>query len=224
MTRDEKAKEKIKEPMVICISGMAGSGKSTLAKRLAEKYELKYYSGGDALKALAIEEGYKPLKRGWWETEEGARFLKKREENPKFDEMVDKKLLELAKQGNLVLDSWTMPWLLKKGFKIWLETSPEKRAERIANRDGISVKEALEALRNKEERTKAIYKKLYGFSLGEDFKPFHLILDTDNLKAEEVFQVLCTVIDNVIAKSGTTETFDDTRLDAHKTLKRPNFL
>jgi len=224
MTRDEKTKEKIKGAMVICISGMAGSGKSTLAKKLAEKYELKYYSGGDALKALATEEGYKPLKRGWWETEEGTRFLKKREENPKFDEKVDKKLLELAKQGNLVLDSWTMPWLLKKGFKIWLETSPEKRAERIANRDGISVKEALEALRNKEERTKAIYKKLYGFSLGEDFKPFHLILDADNLKAEEVFQILCTVIDNVIAKSGTTETFDDTRLDSHKTLKRPNFL
>jgi cytidylate kinase len=209
MTRDEKAKEKIKGAMVICICGMAGSGKSTLAKKLAEKYELKYCSGGDVLKALAIEEGYKPLKRGWWETEEGTRFLKKREENPKFDEKVDKKLLELAKQGNLVLDSWTMPWLLKKGFKIWLETSLEKRAERIANRDGISVKEALEALRNKEERTKAIYKKLYGFSLGEDFKPFHLILDTDNLKVEEVFQVLCTVIDNIIVNSGITEPLDD---------------
>jgi cytidylate kinase len=209
MIKGEKTKEKIKEPMVICICGMAGSGKSTLAKKLAEKYELKYYSGGDALKALAIEEGYKPLKRGWWETEEGTRFLKKREENPKFDEKVDKKLLELAKQGNLVLDSWTMPWLLKKGFKIWLETSLEKRAERIANRDGISVKEALEALRNKEERTKAIYKKLYGFSLGEDFKPFHLILDTDNLKVEEVFQVLCTVIDNIIVNSGITEPLDD---------------
>jgi cytidylate kinase len=198
MTKSEKTKRKIKKATVICICGMAGSGKSTLAKKLAEKYELKYYSGGDALKALAIEEGYKPLKRGWWETKEGMLFLEKREKNPKFDEMVDKKLLELAKEGNVVLDSWTMPWLLKKGFKIWLETSLEKRAERIANRDGISVKEALEALRNKEERTKSIYKKLYGFSLGEDFKPFHLILDTDNLKVEEVLQVLRTVIDNVI--------------------------
>jgi cytidylate kinase len=94
-----------------------------------------------------------------------------------------------------------MPWLLKKGFKIWLEASPEKRAERIAKRDGISVEEALEALRIKEERTRAIYRKLYGFSLGEDFTPFHLILDTDNLKAEEVFQVLCRVIDNVIFNS-----------------------
>jgi cytidylate kinase len=207
MIRDEKTKKKNRKAMVICVCGMAGSGKSTVAKKLAGKYGLKYYSGGDALKTLAIEENYKPLKRGWWETDEGMLFLKRREKDSKFDETVDKKLLELAKQGNVVVDSWTMPWLLKKGFKIWLETSSEKRAQRIANRDGISIKEASEALRNKEERTKAIYKKLYGFSLGEDFKPFHLILDTDNLKAEEVFQTLCAVIDNTIVDSRNYEKF-----------------
>lgn len=187
-----------RKPIVICICGMAGTGKSTLAKRLAEKYGLKYHSGGNALKALALEEGYKPVKSGWWESEEGMRFLEKRRQDPKFDREVDRKLLELAEQGNVVLDSWTMPWLLKEGFKIWLKASTEKRAERIAKRDGISVKAAFKALKSKEEQTKAIYKKLYGFSLGEDFEPFNLILDTDYLEAEEVFQVLCKVIDNII--------------------------
>jgi len=198
VTTNRETKEKTKEPIVLCICGMAGSGKSTIAKKLAEKYGFKYYSGGEALKALAIEEGYKPLARGWWESEEGMRFLEKRDKDPKFDKKVDKKLLELGHQGNAILDSWTMPWLLEKGFKIWLEASPEKRAERIAKRDGISVKEALKALRNKEKMTKAIYKKLYGFSLGEDFTPFDLILDTDNLEAEEVFHVLCIVINNIV--------------------------
>jgi len=207
MIKGKKAKKKIKEPMVICICGMAGSGKSTLAKKLAEKYGLKYFSGGDALKALATEEDYKPYKRGWWESKEGMRFLEKRSKNPKFDEVVDRKFLELAKEGNVILDSWTMPWLLKKGFKVWLESSPEKRAKRIANRDGITIDEALKVLRKKEEQTKAIYKRLYGFSLGEDFAPFHLILDTDNLKAEEVFQVLCEVIGNVVINSDKSKTF-----------------
>ncbi|MGC8896117.1 MAG: (d)CMP kinase [Candidatus Bathyarchaeia archaeon] len=192
---------KSKKSVVICICGMAGSGKSTLAKKLAEKYGLKYYSGGDALKALALEEGYKTFNSGWWESEEGKRFLEKRGKDPKFDKAVDKKLLELAKQGNVVLDSWTMPWLLKKGFKVWLEASPEKRAKRIAIRDGISIAEAFNALRNKEEQTKAIYKKLYGFRLGEDLSPFHLILDTECLEAEEVFQVLCMVVNNLIFNS-----------------------
>jgi len=191
----------VKESTVICICGMAGTGKSTLAKRLAKKYGLKYYSGGDVLKALAIKEGYKPLERGWWESREGMRFLEMRSEDSKFDEIVDKKLVELARQGNVVLDSWTMPWLLEEGFKILLEASPEKRAERIARRDGISVEEALKALKSKEEKTKAIYKKLYGFSLGEDFRPFYLILDTNNLDREEVFHILCLVMDNIVLKS-----------------------
>jgi len=207
MIRDKKPERKAKEPIVICICGMAGSGKSTVAKKLAEKYGLKYYSGGEALKALAAEEGFRPLRRGWWETEEGTCFLEKRAKDPRFDKAVDKKLLELAKQGNVVLDSWTMPWLLKKGFKIWLEASPVKRAERIVKRDGISLREALKALRNKDEQTKTIYKKIYAFGLGEDFRPFHLILDTDNLKAEEVFQVLCIVIDNVVDNSETFTNF-----------------
>jgi cytidylate kinase len=207
MIKGKKAKKKIKEPVVICICGMAGSGKSTLAKKLAEKYGLKYFSGGDALKALAAEEDYKPYKRGWWESREGMSFLEKRSKNPKFDEAVDRKFLELAMEGNVILDSWTMPWLLKKGFKVWLDASPEKRAKRIANRDGISMDEALKVLRKKEEQTKAIYKRLYSFSLGEDFAPFHLILDTDNLKAEEVFQVLCEVISNVVINSDKNKTF-----------------
>jgi cytidylate kinase len=200
MTEREKTERKSTASIVICVCGMAGSGKSTQAKRLAKKYGLKYYSGGNALKALAMEEGYKPLQRGWWEKREGMRFLEKRKKDARFDKTVDKKFLETAKLGNVVFDSWTMPWLLKKGFKIWLEASQEKRAERIAKRDRISVKEALRALKNKEEHTKAIYKKLYGFSLGEDFQPFNLILDTEYLNANEVFQVLCDVIEHLVLK------------------------
>jgi cytidylate kinase len=189
-----------REPVVICICGMAGSGKSTVAKKLAEKYGLKYCSGGDALKALAIEKGYKTVEKGWWESPEGLSFLENREKDLELDRAVDQKLLAVAEQGNVILDSWTMPWLLKRGFKIWLEASPRKRAERVAKRDGISIEKALEALREKESKTKAIYKKLYGFSLGEDFTPFHLILDTDNLEAEEVFQALTIVLDKMVFK------------------------
>lgn len=184
--------------MVICISGMAGTGKSTLSKKLAEKYNLKCYSGGDALKELAKEEGYDMSSHGWWESPEGLNFLNQRINDPKFDKEVDAKLLEYAQQGNVLLDSWTMPWLLKDSFKIWLMASIEKRAARVADRDKITVDEAFKVLEEKEARTRAIYKKLYGFVLGEDFGPFDLVLDTDNLTAEEVFEVLCRVIGNVV--------------------------
>jgi cytidylate kinase len=182
---------------VICISGMAGTGKSTLSKKLAERYGLRYFSGGDVLKDLAKHEGYDVSIRGWWESSEGLKFLNERINDPKFDKLVDDKLLEFAQQGNVLLDSWTMPWLLKEGFKIWLAASFEKRAARVAVRDGMTESQAREVLKEKETRTKSIYRELYGFGLGEDFKPFDFILDTDNLSANEVFEVLCKVIDNV---------------------------
>jgi len=183
---------------VICISGMAGTGKSTLAKKLAEKYNLRYYSGGDALKDLAKEEGYDISVLGWWESPVGLQFLQTRLADPKFDKKVDDKLLKYAVQGNVLLDSWTMPWLLKGGFKIWLEASFQKRASRVAERDNLTFEAAVKVLGEKEGRTKAIYKGLYGFTLGEDLTPFDFVLDTDNLDASEVFEVLCRVIDTVV--------------------------
>jgi len=196
MSADSLGNEKKK--LVICICGMAGSGKSTLAKRIAAHYGLRYFSGGDALKAVAVEMGYKISGEGWWETEEGIRFLKERTKNPEIDRRVDQKQLEWAKEGGVVFDSWTMPWLLKGGFKVWLEASEEVRANRVAGRDGLTLEEALKFLREKEVRTRALYKELYGFALGEDFSPFHLIIDVNVLSKDEVFEALRMVIDRLI--------------------------
>lgn len=184
--------------VVICVSGMTGSGKSTVAKRLAAKYGLDYFSGGNALKTLAQEEGYNSDVTGWWETAEGLKFLEQRMGDPAFDKRIDKKLLELAKKGNVVLDSWTVPWLLKDGFKIWLEASPKVRAKRVVNRDDISIEKALEALTAKDERTRKIYKSLYGFDLGHDLSPFNLVLATDELEPDEVFHAVAMVTDRLV--------------------------
>jgi len=194
----KKGCEKQKGRIVICVCGMTGCGKSTVAKKLAKKYGLRYFSGGNALKAIALEAGYKPAERGWWETAEGLNFLQQRMEDPKFDIKVDETLLELAKQGNVVLDSWTMPWLLNEGFKVWLEASPSVRVKRVAERDDIEVEKALDILKEKDKRTETIYKDLYGFDLGKDFSPFHLILVTDVLDADEVFHAVCLVVDRLV--------------------------
>jgi len=189
--------------IIICISGLPGCGKSTVAKKLAQKYKLRYVSGGDALKELAVEAGYKPSGEDWWETEEGRRFLNMRMEDPNFDRKVDEKLIEAAKEGNIVLDSWTMPWLLDEGFKIWLDASPEVRASRAAKRDKISLEKAKKLIMEREKKTREIYRRLYGFNLGEDFSPFHIILDTDKLNADEVFKTLCMIVDHMIWKHDT---------------------
>lgn len=189
-----------KERIVICVAGLTACGKSTVARRLAKKYELNYVSGGTVLKELAIKAGYRAKDKGWWETREGMRFLEERLRVSKFDKQIDANLLELAEQGNVVLDSWTMPWLSRKGFKIWLEVSTEERAKRLANRDGINMKKAAQAIKDKDGKTKLIYEHLYGFKLGEDYSPFDLILDSEQLTSDEVFKTLSLVIDRLVLK------------------------
>jgi len=179
---------------------MTACGKSTAARRLAEKYRLKYVSGGTVLRELALRMGYKSQERGWWETTEGMRFLEHRLRDPRFDKHVDEELLNWARQGNVVLDSWTMPWLSKTGFKIWLEVSLQERVRRLANRDRMTLREAEEVINEKDGKTKLIYEKLYGFRLGEDFSPFDLVLDTELLRADEVFDTLSLVIDRLVWK------------------------
>jgi len=106
---------------VICISGFAAVGKSTAGKMLARRLGLKYFSGGDALKALAREMGYRPTGAGWWETAKGLEFLRLRSRDPSFDKKVDRKLLEVCRRGGVVVDSWVIPWLFKgRSLNIWI--------------------------------------------------------------------------------------------------------
>ncbi|MCW4021568.1 MAG: (d)CMP kinase [archaeon] len=187
------------QKVIICVSGMTGSGKSTVAKKLAEKYGLNYFSGGNAMRILAKEEGYHSEVNGWWESKEGLAFLQKRKGDPHFDKKIDEKLLELAEKGNVVLDSWTVPWLLRdKGFKIWLEASPQVRATRVVKRDGMTAEEALKALTEKDAETRQIYKNLYGFDLGHDLTPFNLVLSTDDLDPDDIFYAVSVVTDRLV--------------------------
>jgi cytidylate kinase len=187
--------------IVICIAGLTACGKSTAARRLATHFNLTYVSGGETLKTLAQKLGYKAKDKGWWESREGMQFLDKRAHNPQFDRQIDEELLKLAAKGNVVLDSWTMPWLCKTGFKIWLEVSREERAKRLTQRDAIKLNEATQIINEKDGRTKQIYESLYGFRLGEDYSPFDLILDSELLSADEVFDVLSYVVERLVLNS-----------------------
>jgi len=189
-----------KKKIIICLAGLTACGKSTAAKRLAERYGLTYVSGGTALKDIALKMGYKAKDKGWWESPEGMRFLRQRQLDPTFDKQVDTQLLEWIERGDIVLDSWTMPWLAKKGFKIWLEVPPKERAKRLAQRDSIRMEEAMRVIKEKDAKTKRIYESLYGFKLGEDYSPFDLILDSESLTSNEVFETLSLVIDRLVLK------------------------
>jgi len=180
--------------ILILVSGLAASGKSTLSRRLSSRLGIKYYSGGDALRRLAISQGFNPVGKKWWDTEEGMRFLSMRQQDPLFDKKVDEELKKIAEEGSAVIDSWVLPWLIDEGFKIWLKTSVESRARRMRRRDRISLEEAVRIIEERDKKNHELYYSLYGIRLGEDLSPFHLVLDTSNLTADAVFKIVLMAV------------------------------
>lgn len=183
--------------LTVIFSGMAGSGKSSLAKRIAKKYGLKYVAGGDILKEMAKREGYSTGGNNWWETPEGIRFLSERKKNPDFDRELDKIMLKKAEQGGFALTSWAIPWLGARGIKVWVEASREVRAKRIAGRDRTAPDEALKYVTVRDAENIALYKKIYGHTLGSDLDVFDLVLDANKKSADELADEVAQFIDSV---------------------------
>jgi cytidylate kinase len=178
----------------IIISGPPAVGKTTIAKGIAEEFGLTHLSGGDILKELAEEEGFKTGGDDWWDTQEGMNFLSQRQENSEFDKKVDDKLKKHFLDGNVVITSYTLPWLVEGGVKIWLEGSKENSAQRMTTRDNMSKDNALEIVQKRYQENKKIYKVLYGFEFGEDLSVFDKVIETDGLNASQVLDIAKIVV------------------------------
>ena len=183
----------------IIISGPPAIGKTTIAKGLAKEFNLTHLSGGDILKELAKDKGFDTKGNDWWDTQEGMNFLIERQENSEFDKNVDDKLKKLFSKGNVVITSYTLPWLVDGGVKIWLSGSKKNSVQRMTIRDNLSETDALGIVQKRYNENKIIYKTLYGFEFGEDLSVFNKIIETDDLDAKQVLE---------LAKSTVRKFFD----------------
>ena len=180
----------------IIISGPPAIGKTTIAKGLAKEFSLVHLSGGDILKELAEEIGFETKGDDWWDTQEGINFLSHRQKNSEFDKNVDDKLKKLFSKGDVVITSYTLPWIVKGGVKIWLAGSKENSTQRMITRDNLSKNDALEIVQKRYNENKVIYKTLYGFVFGEDLSVFDKIIETDDLNAEQVLEIAKSTVRN----------------------------
>lgn len=209
----------------IVISGWPAVGKTTIARTLADQFKLKMYNGGDILKMLAADKGYRDAatRDDWWDTEDAKKFMEEREADPSFDKSVDTKLQDLVHRGGVVITSYTLPWLVAMGqkqsesgarrtgetvlahsvssniIKFWLKGSPENRAKRMANRDHIRVSDAGAIVSLRDEENRKIYKHLYGFEFGEDLEVFDYMLNTDVLKLEKLIEISKVIVTNHVS-------------------------
>ena len=180
--------------MLIIISGFAGSGKSTLADSLGKELGLEVVHASAILRDMSTE-GVDALKdashekiKDWWESDEAKEFMKKRLQDGSLDRALDKKLIEIADKGNVILDSWTMSYLYESGFKVWLDATPEERAKRVSDRDNLDYSEVLRKIIDRDAETKSLYERLYNFKMGENLEKFDLVIHSDNLSKQDVFE------------------------------------
>ena len=177
---------KNKQDISVVISGSAAVGKTTLAHALAKEFGFKLYNGGDILKEIARQQGYSVTGNDWWDSNEAIGFMKERKKNSIYDRQVDEKLTNIAKKGNVIITSHTLPWLTPEPITFWLSASPQKRSERMSKRDKISIEEALRIVRMRDRENKKIYKKIYGAKFGDDLEVFDFMINTELLSLDSL--------------------------------------
>ena len=172
--------------MIITISGLHGTGKSTIGKLIAQRMRLKYYSTGQAFRDLA-----KDMKMTLEE------FTDYVEENPVVDKKLDNKIIEVARKGNIIIDSQLSAYILDSiaPFKILLTCPLELRVKRMAERDKISYENKLKETIIREESELERFKKLYRIDLN-NVKIYNLILETENLTVEEIVEKIIGLLKN----------------------------
>ncbi len=170
--------------MILTLSGKHGSGKSAVGKSLTEKIGLKYYSTGEAFRELANEKKMS--------LEEFTQYV---ENHPEIDRELDKRIVEIAKKGEIIIDSQLSGHLLQNiaDFKIMLKCPLETRVKRMADRDQTTYEDKLKETMVREKSEQERFKILYDINL-EDHKIYDLIIETENLSIEEVLNKILSVI------------------------------
>lgn len=198
----KKNEDQTDRKMSIVISGWPAVGKTTIAENLAKNFNLKLWNGGDILKMMAYERGYSSsLNHDWWDTEEATKFMKERNNNPNFDREVDNRLIELVKEGNVVITSYTLPWISDATINFWLQGSVDNRSKRMSMRDKIDINTAKKIVQRRDVENKLIYQKLYQFEFGEKLDVFDFAMNTDILSLESLIIISKNIVEKVIGSS-----------------------
>jgi cytidylate kinase len=163
----------------IAISGKSGCGNSTVSRIVADRLGLRLVNY--TFRALAAERGisFDEVRR-------------QAEEDSSLDVYLDRRQVELAREGDCVLGSRLAVWLLDDAdLKVYLTAPLSVRASRIQRREGGSFQEVLRKTRGRDERDRSRYLQLYDID-NDEFEFVDLVIDTQNIQPEDVAERIIT--------------------------------
>tara|TARA_B100001996_G_scaffold265745_2_gene207459 strand:+ start:144 stop:737 length:594 start_codon:yes stop_codon:yes gene_type:complete len=173
----------------ITISGHPGSGTSTLVDGICKAKGWSSLNGGQIFRDEAKNRGMNLAEFG---------------DLCANDFSVDKSLDEILKSNMLnpdgpeVMESRLSGWwahLLELDcLRIWLHVSEEVRAQRVVNREGIPLEEALLGNRKRSEIDLARYQEMYGIN-PEDSTPYTHVVDASDLDSVGVLDAVMGILE-----------------------------
>jgi cytidylate kinase len=142
----------------ITISGLPGCGSTTLMRLLQKKLDWQCYSGGEFMRAYAIEKGYFS---GDNSVHHDATVYP-----DDFDRQVDYAVREkLTNSNNHIIEAWLSGFLAQQisgVLKVLVTCSEDSvRIDRVVNRDRVSVEKAKIHIMDRETKNRQKWAKIY---------------------------------------------------------------
>lgn len=185
------SQSQVRRPVIV-ISGSPGSGKSTYAKRLAGDLKLKYFNTGEIFREIAKERGLSLIE-----------LSRLAEDDPSIDLEIDRRTLQRALGGGVVIDSHLAGWVLSDiaDFSVYLKAPVNVRVFRISERERKNISVTLTETLKRELSQWNRFNKYYGYDL-TDLNHFDLIIDTSILDINEIYYLLKKATVLTLCKKG----------------------
>lgn len=166
--------------MLITLSGLPGSGTSTVARTVATRLGLDHLDGGTVFRTLASERGVSL-----------AEFARIAEADDSIDRALDDRLVDRARDGDVLLESRLAGWLATRAalraLRIWIHCDEVERARRVGGRDGHEAAEALATNQEREASERTRYLGFYGIDL-QDLSIYDLVVDSTSTPPEAIVE------------------------------------
>jgi len=175
-------------PKVITISGEPGSGTTTIGQLLSKELNIKMVYIGEIFRELA---GVYNMTL--------SEFGEYAEDNPDIDHELDTRQVEIAKQGDIILEGRLSGWMMKKNkieaFKILLTADLDTRVQRIMGREGKDYEQVKAEILKREACEQERYTDFYDADY-HDQSYYDLIIDTSELTPDEIVEKIKDAINN----------------------------
>ena len=167
----------------IIINGRPGTGSTSVSKVLSEELGIEHVYAGGMFRAMAAEAGV--------QLED---FLTAIADDPDRERSIDDGLIDRAREGNVIIESRVLGWILPDdvpAFRIWLTCDIAERVRRIHQRD--ATEDVKKKMRYRDELDTDRFKKLYNIDL-DDLSPFDLVIDTSTTPVDQVVAQIETAL------------------------------